>query len=572
MSATSSPRTPAFLLPFAAGGPAAAAATVNVPVPVASVVPSGTITVGTVASPLSPSMLYGLQPSPPSSASSSAAMLSSPQPPTQVLFGEPAPSPSGSQQPQQQPPPSFLSQSPQLTDIKTEPMQPYSPSQATPSPPLNNNPLLLPPQTPPAGSPMPFGQPSAPPAAAGDPERRNKKGPAPRQQEELCLVCGDRASGYHYNALACEGCKGFFRRSVTKSQKYACKYGDGCEIDMYMRRKCQACRLKKCYAVGMRSECVVPESQCKKKRDAKQAQKAAKNGDDISTSSNGSTVGMAGVPAGPALKTLLGGSAASLTHSRLLASKPLKPEEEELINRIVFYQDEYENPTEEDLNRVYHVPLQPVSDPGAPGGGGPGGGQESESDRLFQHMTEMTILTVQLIVEFSKHLPGFQTLCREDQVSLLKGCSSEVMMLRGARRYDPQRDSIIYATNYPFSEDNYVKAGLGNDALFRFCRNMCKMKVDNAEYALITAIVIFSERTNVKEPKRVEKIQEIYVEALQSYVMAKRKKMPMVAFANLLAVLTELRSLGNNNAKTCFELRMINRKLPPFLAEIWDIK
>lgn len=38
--------------------------------------------------------------------------------------------------------------------------------------------------------------------------RRQKKGPAPRQQEELCLVCGDRASGYHYNALTCEGCKG----------------------------------------------------------------------------------------------------------------------------------------------------------------------------------------------------------------------------------------------------------------------------------------------------------------------------------------------------------------------------
>lgn len=39
----------------------------------------------------------------------------------------------------------------------------------------------------------------------GDPKK--KKGPAPRQQEELCLVCGDRASGYHYNALTCEGCK-----------------------------------------------------------------------------------------------------------------------------------------------------------------------------------------------------------------------------------------------------------------------------------------------------------------------------------------------------------------------------
>ena len=42
--------------------------------------------------------------------------------------------------------------------------------------------------------------------SCSDPKK--KKGPAPRQQEELCLVCGDRASGYHYNALTCEGCKG----------------------------------------------------------------------------------------------------------------------------------------------------------------------------------------------------------------------------------------------------------------------------------------------------------------------------------------------------------------------------
>jgi hypothetical protein len=41
------------------------------------------------------------------------------------------------------------------------------------------------------------------------------------------------------------------------------------------------------------------------------------------------------------------------------------------------------------------------------------------------------------------------------------------------------------------------------------------MKVDNAEYGLLTAITIFSERKNLFEPKRVEKIQEIYVDALQ---------------------------------------------------------
>uniref|UniRef100_A0A8C9LCV2 Uncharacterized protein n=1 Tax=Pavo cristatus TaxID=9049 RepID=A0A8C9LCV2_PAVCR len=74
-------------------------------------------------------------------------------------------------------------------------------------------------------------------------------------QEELCVVCGDKASGYHYNALTCEGCKGFFRRSITKNAVYRCKSGGHCEMDMYMRRKCQECRLKKCRAVGMLAEC-----------------------------------------------------------------------------------------------------------------------------------------------------------------------------------------------------------------------------------------------------------------------------------------------------------------------------
>uniref|UniRef100_A0A8C2XPV4 Nuclear receptor subfamily 1, group H, member 5 n=1 Tax=Cyclopterus lumpus TaxID=8103 RepID=A0A8C2XPV4_CYCLU len=87
-----------------------------------------------------------------------------------------------------------------------------------------------------------------------------------RGQEELCVVCGDKASGYHYNALTCEGCKGFFRRSVTKKAVYQCKSGGGCEMDMYMRRKCQDCRLRKCRAVGMLAECLLTEVQCQSKR------------------------------------------------------------------------------------------------------------------------------------------------------------------------------------------------------------------------------------------------------------------------------------------------------------------
>lgn len=43
-----------------------------------------------------------------------------------------------------------------------------------------------------------------------------------------------------------------------------------------------------------------------------------------------------------------------------------------------------------------------------------------DSEAKFKHITEMTILTVQLTVEFSKRLPGFDTLLREDQITLLK--------------------------------------------------------------------------------------------------------------------------------------------------------
>ncbi len=68
------------------------------------------------------------------------------------------------------------------------------------------------------------------------------------------------------------------------------------------------------------------------------------------------------------------------------------------------------------------------------------------------------------------------------------------MMLRTARRYDYSSDTIIFANNHPYTRDNYSLAGVGDsaDPLFNFCRHMCAMKVDNAEYALLTAIVIFS--------------------------------------------------------------------------------
>lgn len=84
--------------------------------------------------------------------------------------------------------------------------------------------------------------------------------------------------------------------------------------------------------------------------------------------------------------------------------------------------------------------------------------------------------------------------------------------------------------------------------------------------------IFVSERPSLIEGWKVEKIQEIYLEALRAYVdNNRRRQKPGTVFAKLLSVLTELRTLGNQNSEMCFSFKLKNKKLPPFLAEIWDV-
>ncbi|KAI8763973.1 orphan steroid hormone receptor 2-like isoform X2 [Biomphalaria glabrata] len=87
------------------------------------------------------------------------------------------------------------------------------------------------------------------------------------QKYEPCVVCGDRASGRHYGAISCEGCKGFFKRSIRKQLGYACRGARDCPVTKLHRNRCQYCRLQKCLAVGMRSESVQQERRPSDQRD-----------------------------------------------------------------------------------------------------------------------------------------------------------------------------------------------------------------------------------------------------------------------------------------------------------------
>ncbi|XP_038012584.1 steroidogenic factor 1 [Motacilla alba alba] len=74
--------------------------------------------------------------------------------------------------------------------------------------------------------------------------------------DELCPVCGDKVSGYHYGLLTCESCKGFFKRTVQNNKHYTCTESQSCKIDKTQRKRCPYCRFQKCLTVGMRLEAV----------------------------------------------------------------------------------------------------------------------------------------------------------------------------------------------------------------------------------------------------------------------------------------------------------------------------
>uniref|UniRef100_A0A2K6TTG6 Nuclear receptor subfamily 1 group H member 3 n=1 Tax=Saimiri boliviensis boliviensis TaxID=39432 RepID=A0A2K6TTG6_SAIBB len=304
--------------------------------------------------------------------------------------------------------------------------------------------------------------------------QKRKKGPAPKMLgNELCSVCGDKASGFHYNVLSCEGCKGFFRRSVIKGARYVCHGGGHCPMDTYMRRKCQECRLRKCRQAGMREECVLSEEQIRLKKLKRQEEEQA-----------------------------------HATSLPLRASSPpqilpqLSPEQLGMIEKLVAAQQQ--------CNR-----------------------------RSFSDQLRVT-----------------------------------VMLLETSRRYNPGSESITFLKDFSYNREDFAKAGLQVEfinPIFEFSRAMNELQLNDAEFALLIAISIFSaDRPNVQDQLQVERLQHTYVEALHAYVSIHHPH-DRLMFPRMLMKLVSLRTLSSVHSEQVFALRLQDKKLPPLLSEIWDV-
>lgn len=352
--------------------------------------------------------------------------------------------------------------------------------------------------------------------------------------EELCVVCGDKASGYHYNALTCEGCKGFFRRSITKNAVYKCKSGGNCEMDMYMRRKCQECRLRKCKEMGMLAECLLTEIQCKSKRLRKntKASPGESPGDEAEGMDNTDNK--------------------QVTSTTRLAKEKVEITKEQLalIKAIVVAYEKHQIPPD-----VAKKLLQ----------------DQYSTDENFLLLTEMATSQVQVLVEFTKNIPGFLSLDREDQIALLKGSAVEAMFLRSAQvlnRKMPNGHTDVL-------EERIRKSGISDEfitPMFNFYKSIGELHMVREEQALLTTITILTpDRPFVKDHGAVEKIQENMLDVLRKMCVLHHPQDPQY-FARLLGRLTELRTLSHYHAEMLTSWRVNDHKFTPLLCEIWDVQ
>ena len=91
----------------------------------------------------------------------------------------------------------------------------------------------------------------------------------PMDKEKVCQICGqvNKTQGkhyYHYGAIACYGCKSFFRRTTNKKSylKFTCVNGTPCPTYDYAQwHRCSKCRYKKCLEVGMNPKLVLSYNQ-----------------------------------------------------------------------------------------------------------------------------------------------------------------------------------------------------------------------------------------------------------------------------------------------------------------------
>lgn len=344
---------------------------------------------------------------------------------------------------------------------------------------------------------------------------------------EPCVVCGDAATGYHYRCMTCEGCKGFFRRTIQKNLQYHCKWNKMCSIDKNSRNQCQECRFRKCLNVGMATDLVLNEKQRKAKRKLIEENREKRKQDNVK----------------------------------------VKPKPTEACNHDSLTETDKTIITE--VTSAYEqtavkVPIkEPVSQDDL----------ISSDPEAWQQLAEAMTPSIVKVVEFAKNVPGFIQLFVDDQILLLKSCCMEIMCLRAACRYDPEKETITMHNGVCLHKSQLKSEGLGLlvEPIFEFAVGLSKLKLDKTELALLAAVLLMqSDRSGLKEPEAVEKLQDSILGAFKRYIATKRPHQP-VHWAKILMKVTDLRTISTRHAERVLCIRLDHQgDIPPQLLDLFN--
>lgn len=258
--------------------------------------------------------------------------------------------------------------------------------------------------------------------------------PHPQSPSQLCAVCGDTAACQHYGVRTCEGCKGFFKRTVQKGSKYVCLADKACPVDKRRRNRCQFCRFQKCLAVGMVKEVVRTDS----------------------------------------LKGRRG----------RLPSKPKSPQESppsppvSLITALVRAHVDT-SPDLTNLDYSHYCDSAALYD-----------ATISEAEKIQQFYSLLTT-SVDVIKHFAERLPGFTDLCADDQDLLFQSAALELFVLRMSYRMRCEDIKLIFCNGMVLHEIQCQRAfGDWLTAIVEFSRSLHMLAIDISAFACLCGLTL----------------------------------------------------------------------------------
>ncbi|KAK0069285.1 retinoic acid receptor RXR-alpha-B [Biomphalaria pfeifferi] len=324
-----------------------------------------------------------------------------------------------------------------------------------------------------------------------------------------CLICGDRASGYHYSVYSCEGCKGFFKRTVQKSLQYICKDQSMCFINKFSRNSCQFCRFQKCLNMGMRRDAV--------REDRSPGGKHRHKRPKIEDTQHLATVSSSTSPVVKAVEIKLPMEKSAVDdplRESLLAAKPhLYPKAENPTDRL-------ENVTVSELMHYGYLELR-------------------------------------YIIEWAKKVPGFAELDFSDQIALLKSSFMELNVLRLSFR------SMDFENKIKFCEDlilpmNYCESmGWGKelvDGTIEFAQRLKDINLDLTEFCILNGIVLmYPDAHGIEDKIHIAELQSKILDCLRRHIV-RQYPQDTKRFGKILLRLPSLRIISAKAAERFLSL------------------